>query len=757
MEGEFPANPAGRVPLILDLDPSIFTRFSGALTRAAIDAAPVLTGPPSRVDQTWQGAPSGTYYVPAASIPRRTPSSATPAVFIGKSGDAWQLRVTLELRRHPSVAADASPLPLDGVKVAFVTSVPGVSVVFTEVHEEPTGDPGVARRLVAVAPLDDPARVAAVLQKDETAVLTVTGTVHWRLALPPEPEDEGGDHGPRIPEKYIPVDRHPRRPGPLEVGRDGHGPLIPEKYIPVEKIPLRPDPIEYTPHADLPVRELFERPRIRLTLTSATLAAESLNLSPDALRLDRLLLRNPGRWILERPDPPPRSEPHEDALTLTADRRGISMWFPTEAHANRPIYALVNGAIGFDPDTVWITGPAGPWKASPIPNQYYVLPTEYRLAFDTARGVPAVTALLREQPVPQGRPASAAHRVRVRFALTPWFAPEPLERLRTTIAEAENLPYPEFAVGGLEKTEFRPSSLFTGLGGDVVEQPDGSAVDPRGFELVYDCSLEFYTLLCRMLAPAQGPATGIEASVRVTLKTSPEDAGTVREIPVRIRLDAPNDEFLEVEPDGAGRLTARVRNLAAGSATVRQAVATLLVVAPAGHQPVDAVPADVSPLPFTVAAGGETTVTLVPREPVDPGVVGRVALDFDRVGLDVTAADVLERVHELAATVNLDTTVRVRSFQLQHAADLPPELAGLEGLEVQLRRGGTDPVTVYLTREEWDKTVHLAYTLADLVAGMSPDAPRFEWRRRNLTRTGTGPFSAWEQMAGGDLYATPIA
>jgi hypothetical protein len=112
-------------------------------------------------------------------------------------------------------------------------------------------------------------------------------------------------------------------------------------------------------------------------------------------------------------------------------------------------------------------------------------------------------------------------------------------------------------------------------------------------------------------------------------------------------------------------------------------------------------------------------------------------------------------VHELAVSVNLTTTVRVQSFQLQHADALPPGLADLEGLEVQLRRGGTDPVTVFLTRQAWEKTVRLAYTLADLVAGMAPDAPRFEWRRRNLTRSGTGEFSEWQSMASGDLFATP--
>ncbi|MCW2882162.1 MAG: hypothetical protein JWQ95_6262 [Sphaerisporangium sp.] len=727
MEGEFPAGAAGRVPLTFDLlDTSILTRLSGALTTAAIDNAPVLAQPPHSVDQPCQGAAGGVYYVPAVSLARRSASSVTPSVFIAKSGDAWQLRVTLDFRRHPGIAGDASPLPVDDVRIVFTTSVPGVSVVFTEVREEPTTEPEVVRRIVAVATLDDPNRMAAVLQDDRAAVLTVRGTVHWRLALPAEPVHQGEDPDPLKRRVYIPVDK------------DG---------------PFHPDPVEYTPR-DRPDLRLDLPIPVEFTFAPAAPAPDRWKLDRDMLQLQPMMLRTPARWLLEVVTPP-RSEPRQNDLPLTADQRGISMWFPTSVHANRPIYALVNGAIGFDPDTVWITGPAGPWKASPIPNQYYVLPTEYRLAFDTVRRIPAVTVLLREQSVAPGEPAGAAYRVRVRFALTPWFAPEPLERLRTTIAEAEVLAYPEFVVGGYDGAEFHPSSLFTDLGGDVVGQPAGSAIDPRGFELVYDCSLEFYTLLCRMLAPGQGPASGLEASVRVTLKTSPEDAGTIKEIPVRIRLDAPSDEFLEVEPDGAGTLTARVRNLATGPATVRQAVATLLVTAQAGRQPIDAVPADVSPLPFTVPAGGETTVGLAPREQLDPRVVGRVALDFDRVELAVPAADVLERVHELAVSVNLTTTVRVQSFQLQHADALPPGLADLEGLEVQLRRGGTDPVTVFLTRQAWEKTVRLAYTLADLVAGMAPDAPRFEWRRRNLTRSGTGEFSEWQSMASGDLFATP--
>ena len=93
------------------------------------------------------------------------------------------------------------------------------------------------------------------------------------------------------------------------------------------------------------------------------------------------------------------------------------------------------------------------------------------------------------------------------------------------------------------------------------------------------------------------------------------------------------------------------------------------------------------------------------------------------------------------------------SLQLANPASLPPDL---HGFEVQVRRGQARPVTVFLTREEHDKIVQLRLLIGDLVAGVDPQQPTFEWRRRNMIGAGVGEFSAWEEMTGRELFVTPV-
>lgn len=153
---------------------------------------------------------------------------------------------------------------------------------------------------------------------------------------------------------------------------------------------------------------------------------------------------------------------------------------------------------------------------------------------------------------------------------------------------------------------------------------------------------------------------------------------------------------------------------------------------------------------------GEVVLTLQAAETIDPSTIGALALGFSGVTLKTAASTVLERVHELAAATIADTTVRVRSFQLAHPENLPPALADLYGMEVQIRRAERQPVTAYLTREEPDKLVTLTLLIGDLVAGVDPQQPTFDWRRRNMTPAGPGEFSPWETVTGRELFVTPV-
>jgi len=152
---------------------------------------------------------------------------------------------------------------------------------------------------------------------------------------------------------------------------------------------------------------------------------------------------------------------------------------------------------------------------------------------------------------------------------------------------------------------------------------------------------------------------------------------------------------------------------------------------------------------------GEVLLELTPSEPVDPRVVGALATSFGGLSLHLDPAKVLERVHELAASGSMHAALRVRSYQLQHPDQLPAALTDLYALEVQVRRPNGAPVTVFLSRDEPEKTAQIGFTVGDLLGGATPGAPTYEWRRRNLTGAGTGQFSEWETLSGAELFVTP--
>jgi peptidoglycan hydrolase-like protein with peptidoglycan-binding domain len=162
------------------------------------------------------------------------------------------------------------------------------------------------------------------------------------------------------------------------------------------------------------------------------------------------------------------------------------------------------------------------------------------------------------------------------------------------------------------------------------------------------------------------------------------------------------------------------------------------------------------PPPPPPAGPGELVLALSTTAAVDPASIGALALGFGGVTLRMSATAVLEKVHRLAATTTEGASIHVRSFQLAHPENLPPDLGGLYGLEVQIKRGDRQPVTAYLTTEEPDKTVMLTLLINDLVAGVDPQQPTFDWRRRNMTAAGAGEFAAWETVTGRELFVTPV-
>lgn len=291
-----PVNRVLRIDRTLVLDRLHAIAPDIAATPAATDGPPLGVVPTS-VDSTWATDAGVEYFVPAAEIARRAPTSAVPAVFLDRVSGGWSLRVVLNLRRHPSLAADrGSPLELDDLSLRLYCPLEGGedSLTITDVSEQPAVEPDVVRRLVARVPITSP----------------------W-------------------------IDRLRTVPG----------------------IVLLVTGVPRFSRSDALARELADR-------------------------------KAQGDSTAEDPV----------TLMLTVDPEGAPMFFPTGDPANAPVYAQVDGTGGGG----WVTGPAGVWQAAPVGDQFYALPTEYRLAFDAEHAQPAVTVLLLEPAAaPPGQPPAA--------------------------------------------------------------------------------------------------------------------------------------------------------------------------------------------------------------------------------------------------------------------------------------------------------------------------------------------------------------
>ncbi|MFJ7956940.1 hypothetical protein ACIQ62_11650 [Streptomyces sp. NPDC096319] len=670
---------------------------------------PLVPTTPEEPGQVLQGA-HGDYFVPVATLPARSKRSRTPAVFLEADAQGrWSLLVWIDLVRPDTVPPEAEPMPLTDLTAVLTTTDEQSTVTFASVTDLPVPGPGVARRLALAAEVDA-AATADTLQYDMNAAIVVNGTLSYRVW-----DNETVDG-------TVLADLSPEEESGLEV--------------------------------------------------------------------------------------------FNTAMLLGAGGGGIAAYLPTSDKPNRPIYYHWNvksgaGADqGLDPDNVWVDSPAGLWQTSPLPNQYFVLPSEYRLAFDPERGTPAMSVLLVRPDVAADKAAGPdeAWKVRVRFKLVPWLDPAPMERLRAVIAEEEGIAYPQLVLGGYASATFVESDWLKNLGGrSVGTDSESKAIDPRGFELVKDCTMEYYTLLAQILAPASGTATGVEGQVVLMLRRSPDDdsATVQRDVPVKIRLDRPDDGFLTTEqitapfPDAATwppgwtpPFYAKVRSPSTVRADVSGVVAALLVNDPLTGVPVDRARVAATPAAFSLGGpdaapvqppaeppppapagppafqppanppvgNGEVLLRLTQTEaePIDPRLVSSLALDYSGVTVKIDPAVMLERVHELGMSTGLMARVNVSSYQLKHPEALPPELADVFGIDVEIRRGSAQAVTVSLTRDAPEATSDIPFGFQDLIADLHPDQPKFEYRRRNLATKGTGDFSAWESVVGRNLLVTPV-
>jgi hypothetical protein len=711
-----------------------------------VENAPTFTEAPTSVERAYAANDGVAYFVPSAQVAKRSRATEVPHVFIDRKEGKYFLEVHFVLIRNPAVQADATPLALTDISARLQAPSSGQTIAFTTCQEMPAAEDetDVVKRVFCKAEVD-PNVVTTILQEDEAAWFDLQANVHYRIAAPPatDPGTVVETARPRV------VRDHRRRAAIL-------------RPLAALRLPFAAETVATPAAAAEPAPVVVARP------------------ISGAVRLD--MMRNIELVRADLPTAPPASPVQSTTVSLTnAAHDGVRAIFRANIPSNRPIYALVTSSFGTNPSASWVDTQWGPFTESPIPDQFYFLPDDYRLAFDVERGGPAMFVLLvptssGTPPTGDGAPAppeasgapatiSSDYRLRCRFGIAPWFDSTRIEALREEIASRTGIAYPELVIGGTQKATFGLSAIYESLGSEVLGDSADTPleVDPRGFELVLDSTNEFYNLLARMLV-----TEGLEGEVELTLGGGDEAEPRLATRPVRLRLDQPALNFLstrfergdETDPEASPKVV--VTNPSNVDVAVGSVRATLLVMDADMPSPIKAVRASATPARLTLDAASESAarteleVTLAPEEALPGAPWGGVAVSFADVKATLDPEAMLAKAHELGASTDLKSSVVVRSYQLEHPDTLPESHKDVFGLEVQLRRGEAEPVTLFVTRDEPQTTVQVSFSLADIMAGANPEQPKFSWRRRNMAGSGTGEWSEWETIVGQQLFAAPV-
>ncbi|MGB8645244.1 MAG: hypothetical protein WCF84_08395 [Anaerolineae bacterium] len=704
------------------------------------DGAPVLSPgvTPNQLNTSYQ-AQNGHYYVPSAVVSRRTRNSNVPNVFIDHQtgtlgqGDIYILQVGFDLGWGGAAPkpVDIKPFPLDNFSITLHSPNSRRDFTFPapQVLPAPSDDNNMVQRLLAQVQVDLTLILYA-LQKDPNSWFEVRADVHYRVQQPAPPAPA---------------------PGTIEIS-------------PWEKRISTRLPLNQT--------EVFTAQNAPEALIAPS-ESEISNLSAVKFEANQVYKYSDYYRLFPRPQPAPGSTPALINTALTTVDTAQAYYpidIPQTKWQNYPIYARLTNEFSADPDSKWADSDnQGPYHESVIPNQFYVLPDRYGLAFNPDTGMPAMSALL----VPTGAPnatASAAYHVRVRMILVPWLDLQRLQALRDHIRKQEGVPYADLQVGGFQKATFNGDKILLGLGSTVVGGGDAAAgMDlpdaAHGFELVLDCTLEMYTLLAQLLTT---DPSSIEGNVTFTIDTATK-TGQQYQVPVKLRLDQPASHPLSIQlpdnaPAGLGPTVVMINNPASSQVTVTvgRIAPTLLFMDQDMPYPVDQWAGVATPAQCQVEPGAKATIALAPdpqtqdpQHPLQGAPWGAVEVSLEQISMNLNPAAVLSRVHELAASASINTEVSVQSFLLAHPDLLHANFPNVYGLDVELWRGSGQPIRVTLTTDKPGKSVNVAFSLQDIVQGASPDQPTFNTHRRNLTTAGAGAWSATETVAGRELFVEP--
>ena len=436
----------------------------------------------------------------------------------------------------------------------------------------------------------------------------------------------------------------------------------------------------------------------------------------------------------------------------------------------------MTSGFGTEPWSEWVS-PHGRFVESPVPDQFYVLPDEYRLTFDRQSGMPSMMVLLVPPKKAAGEETAMSfggdYTLRSRFSVVPWVDPARMELLRDEIAKHTGIAYPQLLVGGIRSATCalsrptRTSDRRSSVDGEAQLSVDPQRLRPRA---------RLHERVLQHAVPAARHRRRQETSSPRSSRPRPtrdrrrphrlasRPAGA--RLPVRrahpAGAPAPSADptLVATEPVPVAPPTLRVTNPMPYAVTVGALRTSLLVIDDTLPTPIGAVAAKAtrrrsrSPPP-RVASPASIEVVLARSRPSSRRSTVGVGVGFLGVDVDIDPRQVLAKAHDIGTSADLSSTVEVRSYQLEHPDVLPEPLADVFGVEVQLRRYEAEPVTIFLTRDQPTGDVQVSFSLADIIAGARPEQPNFSWRRRNLAGKGNGEWSEWETIIGRQLFISP--
>ncbi|MDQ1899318.1 hypothetical protein RAH32_02515 [Paracoccus sp. WLY502] len=484
------------------------------------------------------------------------------------------------------------------------------------------------------------------------------------------------------------------------------------------------------------------------SLQTAALVSNAARISPE------LLEHWKGRQVIDIPDfwiGPAQTEERDVTASFV---RQVPFFFDRTLDQNLGVFRAISGAAILP--TEWQDSEWGTLRPAEFVNTVYLLPHEYRLAYDAARGLPHML------PVQYAAP-DGSRRLRVLLRTEPWYDPARVAGLQAALSRTGGGAYvhPQVIAGGVAGARLTLNTIFPeDIAVEHDEGADGVDIDMTSpFDLTLDVSEEYYTLLATILT---GPV-GLTGSVQVTLTRAADGApAALRRVPLVLtfqRLGAlPVAEFVATATINPERVD--LTNRAAQAVTVAGAEASLLLLDENALMPAAVLVArPAEALPLTIPPGGNATLTFAPVAAPEGSVWNTVVPVLTGVTAAVDPDAALRGIHALAPAGASGWRLRILSPQLAQAG-ATPDPDPMIAVEVRMTRpGAAGPVQVTLMAGEAERTVTFPRSLDDLIpataggGGTAGDGfLRLTVAARGVWPTGFGPWTDPAENVGDTLF-----